>query len=175
MRTRLQFMTQLGVILLFVLAGGVACSTPVAPEKQQGDSGVNGGLDAGLLCEESIAEYCASDASLPCQLPADLTAFCPLRSSYGLPSLVGQDCTSFRYIHRATSLDMDFDAYYDLETDKLVAVVSHFYSAVQTARCNAGPPSFVVPRDPCKHAVELTCSDGGADARAGTPTDAARN
>jgi hypothetical protein len=149
----------------------------VTPAKQK-DAG---SLEGGLRCEKTIADLCASDASLPCQWPADINEFCPLPNSYGAPSLVGQKCTSFRYIREATSADIGFDAYYDLETGKLVAVVSHYYSTLVT-RCNAGPPSFVEPRAspdsivaPCESFVSLTCSDGGSEAHADATPDAARH
>jgi len=89
--------------------------------------------------------------------------------------MVGRNCPSYQYV-QVTNVDRGFVAFYELDTGKLLAVVSHFYSGVPSARCVAGPPTFVKPAgNPCEHGVQVACSDAGVDAPADSTGDAARH
>lgn len=134
-----------------------------SPGKEAGDS------EGGVLCDQSIADYCQTSGPVPCQWPSNMAALCPPVRSPTFSASVGRGCTQYQYLHEVTNVDIGFDAYYDVSTGRLIAVISRRYSGGGSGHCIVGPTGFVDPAEPnqvlpggCAGNVALDCADAGA-------------
>jgi hypothetical protein len=128
-----------------------------------------GGSEGGLPCDQSIAEYCQTPGAAPCQWPSNIAALCPPVRSPTFFASVGKGCTQYQYLHEVTNVDIGFDAYYDVSTGRLIAVISRRYSGGGSGHCNVGPMGFVDPAEHnqvlpvgCAGNVALDCAYAGA-------------
>jgi hypothetical protein len=171
------------IIVLFVLlANADACGSksPGASSDAEGDGATStgghgspgkeaGDSEGGLVCDQSIADYCGTSGPAPCQWPANLAAFCPSDRSPTFSASVGRRCTQYQYLREITNVDIGFDAYYDISTGRLIEIVSRRYSGGDSGHCIAGPSDFVDPAGRnqvlpagCNEYVAIDCADAGA-------------